>query len=337
MPADTCADLWITTEEARVGTGKRFLFEGKIVRVVIPPGILNDTLLRLGRLKRRSIPFLRPRDVFLKIHVVDKATHSVDYTPYVDDDLNAMVECLVRNVRVVDEIDPYPLYERFENDLSVEKYAQAIFDQMKLCLLGRTSVSVPPISFESMDSPGQLVNKIVKSKEGFVLREYFWIEVNKLYRYHTRVLGAILAHELMHFIARRTGLENALRLPEIRVGSSFKQRPTKEVLVDIASILAGAGGLYQEAISVHPSGMRQVFGYIDPSVIVRARTLARDLLQGDGLKKLERERLEWSKQTFEREFGPVSLPRCRQCGEILAQSSLGHWTCKKCNVMADVV
>ena len=302
MSDESSADLWVTAEQAKAGTRKKFLFKDKIVQVAIPPGMANGTMLRLKGLKPRPFPLLRPRDVFVKIHVFDRGAYPVDYTPYADDDLNTMVECLVRYLRVVDEIDPHPLYERFEDDLSVEKYAQAIFDHMKPCIPAAGSLFVPPTTFESIDSPGRLVNEMVKTKEGVLLREHFWIEVDRMYRYHTCVLGAVLAHELMHFIARSTGFEKALKLPQIRVGSSFKQRPMDEALVDIASILAGAGTLYQEAILVHPGGMKQVFGYIDHSVITRTRTLARDLLHGDGYKRLERERLERSKRMFEREF-----------------------------------
>jgi hypothetical protein len=339
MSSEPLADLWITCEQARTGTTKRFLFEGKTVHVRIPPVVENGNLVRLTGFKRRALPFLRPKDAFVKIHIYETDLHPIDRNPYSDDDLNILVECVARNLQVLEQIEPDPLFDAFEDRSSVEKLAESIFSHMKRCTFMAADLSPPPVKFESMDSPGQLV----RMRKGG--SEYFWIEISRLYRYHTCALATILAHESMHFISQRTALGASFKLPEIRVGASFKERPTMEVLVDIASILAGAANLYQRAISVWPGGMRRIFGYVDQNAIAKTKAIAQQILLSGDLHALEQKRLQRSKRLFEREFGPDFDPRrmgperlvCRRCGGRLAESNLGYWFCEKCGAKLDIV
>jgi hypothetical protein len=335
LAVETQADLWIKNREARAGTDKNFLFEGRIVQVHIPPAVADGTLVRLPRLRPRALSFLGRKDVFVKIHVFDTESHPIDSSPYADDELNMLVESLAERRGVRPQIDPQPLYAGFEESLSVEEYAQAIFDNLRVWA-SLSWDALPPITFRSMDAPARLAVKMIGGRV-----EHDCIEVNSVYRYHVRVLGVALAHELMHFIARMTGLENLFRETLLRVGSSFRQKPTDEVLIDVASILAGAGNLYEEAISVWPNGMRQVLGYMHPSLITKTKSLAVDFLRR-GRGELERKRLERYKQMFEREFASdlpkeTKLPKCRRCGRTLVQADLGHWTCKECGGQIDVV
>jgi hypothetical protein len=307
MSSEPVADLWVSREEAAAGVSKRFLFEGKVVQVMIPSGTVDDTLLRLSGLKPRSIPFLRPVHMFVKVHVFETVHQPVDYTPYSDHELNTLVRHLTPWVRVINELDPKPLYDHFEQELSVEDYAESILVHMSASFPRESDLEVPAIRFQNIDLPGRFVTKTT-TRRAVSLKEDHWIEVNGLYRYHTRVLGAILAHELMHFVLAQAHFAWG------DIPSSFRQRPTQEAMVDIGSILAGAGRLYQEAILAYPGGIRQVFGYIDPSVIVRTRTLAL------GIHNVI-----------------LVPPRCTHCGGGLSESRPRHWTCRKCNMVVNTV
>lgn len=70
-----------------------------------------------------------------------------------------------------------------------------------------------------------------------------------------------------------------LTYPEVLIGESVDSRPTKEVMIDIACILAGAGRLFEEAVCVSPERANEIFGvgYISPSMISKARSLAEDI------------------------------------------------------------
>jgi hypothetical protein len=93
--------------------------------------------------------------------------------------------------------------------------------------------------------------------------------------HHTTVLELYLIHNGSSIVFIEPSLitisydnfpltaHESLRIPEIKVGRLSKEQPTPEVLVDTASILAGAGNLYLDAISVDQGGMLHIFGYMD--------------------------------------------------------------------------
>jgi len=330
------AELWITQQDARHGCKKRFHFKDRIVELSVPNGVSDGTFLRLPGLKKQVIPLMKSKDAFVKIHVLQDMIRRPDYDPFGDDDLNQVVECLIPYMMVLDQIDSNRLYEEYERTLSLAGYSQSIFRRLKHCTKGAESVSMCKVKFIDFagDSPGRIVHRTTTTKQGsFVVKsvEDSWIEIKPLYRYHTRVLGAILAHELMHHIAHESGLES-IKMPEIRMGRSFKKHPTSEALVDIAAILAGAGELYLNAISVDPQGMTRVFGYMDQRTIAKTVSLAESLLHGSGLRRIEERRLERAERLFQKEFGSdASKVRvCRRCGEVLIETDLGRWTCRKC-------